>query len=169
MKRLGTMLLGAVVLVAAGTVLLSAGRLARARAHFRAAESLLEVVARDAGRVLDLRESRQTVAEQKRPEQDVIARVNAVLAEAGLEERHFGGLRPESDSSLPGNTCRRQTIRITLRQLGLSELGAFLERWAASQELWTPVRIELSHVRTEAREDRYEVVLLVAATYLAEQ
>ncbi len=169
MKKLGTMLLGAVVLAAAGTVFVSAGQLATARGHCRAAESSLEHVARDAGRVLELRESRQTVAEQKRPEQDVIARVNAVLAEAGLGERHFGGLRPESDSALPGSACRRQTLRIALRQLGLPELGAFLERWAASQELWTPVRVELSHVRTEAREGRYDVVLLVAATYLAEQ
>jgi hypothetical protein len=122
MKRLGAILLGAATLAAAGSVLLSSGRLSRARGLDRGALSSLAHVAHDAGRVLALRASRQTVAEQKRPEQDVIARVNAVLSEAGLGERHFGGLRPESDSAVPGSACRRQTLRITLRQLGLPEL-----------------------------------------------
>ncbi len=168
MRRLGAILRGAVMLAAAGSVLLSAGRLSRARAHDRSAISSLEGVAHDAGRVLALRASRQTVAEQKRPEQDVIARVNAVLAEAGLGERHFGGLRPESDSAVPGSARRRQTLRITLRQLGLSELGAFLERWAVSQELWTPTRVELSRAQTQADPGRYDVSMLIAATYIAQ-
>ncbi len=168
MTRLGNILLGAATLAAAGSVLLSAGRLARARAHDRGAVLLLERVAHDAGRVLELRASGQTVAEQKRPEQDVIARVNAVLSEAGLGEHHFGGLRPESDSALPGSACRRQTLRITLRQLGLPELGAFLERWAASQELWTPTRVELLRAQTQADPGRYDVSILITATYIAQ-
>ncbi len=168
MKSLAAILLGAATLAAAGSVSLSAGRLSRARAHDRSAISSLERVAHDAGRVLELRASRQTVAEQKRPEQDVIARVNAVLSEAGLEERHFGGLRPESDSAVPGSAHRRQTLRITLRQLGLPELGAFLERWAASQELWTPTRLELSRAQTQADPGRYDVSILIAATYIAQ-
>ncbi len=168
MKRLGAILLGAATLAAVASVLWSAGRLSRARAHDRSAVSSLERVAHDAGRVLALRASRQTVAEQKRPEQDVIARVNAVLSEAGLAERHFGGLRPESDSAVPGSAHRRQTLRITLRQLGLAELGAFLERWAASQELWTPTRLELSRAQTQADPGRYDVSILIAATYIAQ-
>jgi hypothetical protein len=135
------------------------------RSHDRNAISSLEGVAMTPA--CWRRASRQTVAEQKRPEQDVIAWPTR-SSEAGLGERHFGGLRPESDSAVPGSAHRRQTLRITLRQQGLPELGAFLERWAASHELWTPTRVELSRAQTQADPGRYDVSILIAATYIAQ-
>ena len=123
-----------------------------------------------------LRSLQERVAERKRPEQDVIARINTVLDEAGLPARHFSSVRPESDSAMPGQgtegtggTYRRQTLRVSLQDLTVRELGAFLSHWQSAQPLWTPSRIEINHARANRAEtDRYDAVILITATYVAE-
>src|SRR5687767_11141166 len=79
----------------------SAKRLADARSRLNGLEGNVAQTRSDINRILELRARRQTIAEQKRPDQDVIARVGAVLAEVGISSDRFGGLRPESDSALP--------------------------------------------------------------------
>lgn len=123
--------------------------------------------------VLDLRAKQQRIAEQKRPERDVIARVNAALTEAGISSDRFEGVRPESDSALPGSAggdasaYRRQTVRLSLKRLSVGELGAFLGQWSVTQPIWTPTQIELLHVRDQRDEGRYDVTILMTATYVA--
>ncbi len=158
----------------------SARRLGGARTELAAARLSLERVAGTSQRIAELGARQQRIADRKRPEQDVIARVNAVLTEAGIPLGRFGGLRPESDAALvvgsrasPGIgqgavAYRRQSVRITLNRLAIPELGAFVSEWAASRQPWTPTQIELSHVRGTANPGRYNASLVITATYVAE-
>jgi hypothetical protein len=154
---------------------ISARRLGHARAQVQAGLALLVHTTDTARRVLDLRERQQRVAERKRPQQDVIARVNSTLAAAELPPDRFGGLRPESDSALPGSAAngspvyRRQTVRISLNGLSIRHLGGFLREWSDTQWLWTPTRIELTHVRDKGKPDLYDAEILITATYVADQ
>lgn len=110
---------------------LPARRAAEAMARRDRAADSLERVRAQAHRVLELRAARQRVAEQKRPEQDLIARVNATLAAAGLDPGRFGGVRPRSDAALAGLATgpleyRRQTVQLSLGRLRMEDLGVVL-------------------------------------------
>jgi hypothetical protein len=173
MIRHPAILLALVAAVLSLPVALSARRLSERQCDLYAAKSQLLTTAADAERVIELRSRQQRVAEQRRPEQDVISRVNAVLDAVQIPAAHFGGLQPETDAALPGTgrggpEYRQQSLRISLRQLKTSELGAFLGEWRATQELWTPTRIELTHARSAQAPDLYDVVLLVTATYITD-
>jgi hypothetical protein len=163
--------------LAAGSALavtLSAGRVARAESRLDGAATSLARTVEDAGRILDLRAMRQKIAERKRPDQDVIARVSAALAASGIPTDRFGGLRPEADAASPGAVpgggaiYRRQSVRVTLNDLTVRQIGAFLVQWSASQPLWTPTRIELTHARTGQAAEHYTMNLLLSATYVAD-
>lgn len=131
------------------------------------AQTTLANLTKDAQSIIDLRSKQQVVAERKRPEQDVIAKVNATLADVGIPYKHFDSLRPESDGALPDSNYRRQSVRINLNEITITELGAFLNQWSLTQKLWTPTRIELLHSRNKANTDRYNITILITATYLA--
>ncbi len=151
----------------------SARRLEAAEARLEAGRDLLHRTAADAERVLELRSRQQRVAEDKRPEQDVIARVNACLTRAEIPLERFGGVRPEADAAVAGGgdgarAYRRQAVRISLNRMTVAQLGEFLADWHATQALWTPTRIELVHGRDKADPGAYDVSILVAATYLAD-
>lgn len=148
-------------------VAISGNRLAIARNQKTSAQTTLANLTRDAQGIIDLRSKQQIVSESKRPEQDVIAKVNATLAEVGIPNNHFDSLRPESDGPLPESKYRRQSVRINLNELTVAELGAFLNQWSITQKLWTPTRIELLHSRNKSNADRYNITILITATYLA--
>ena len=153
-------------------VALPAKRAAQAMAELDLAAVSLERVRSQAHRVLELRTARQRAAQQKRPEQDLIARVNASLAAAGIDQSHFAGVRPRSDVALTGHESgpieyRRQSVQLSLRRLRMASLGAFLTEWASSQPLWTPTQIDLTHARGE--DARYDARILVSATYIADR
>lgn len=148
-------------------IVISAGRLSDARMQHDAAVTAQQRLIDEAQQIIRLQSKQQRIAEHKRPEQDVIARVNATLAEAGIPSERFGGLRPESDAALPNTAYRRQSVRISLDALSIAQLGAFLDQWSRTQRLWTPTRLELSHARSKIDDDRYNVVILITATYLA--
>lgn len=148
-------------------IVISASRLNDAQRQLNAALTAQQRIIDEAQQIIRLRSKQQRIAEHKRPEQDVIARVNTTLAEAGIPPERFGGLRPESDAALPNSLYRRQSVRISLNELSIIELGAFLDRWSQLQQLWTPTRLELSHARSKLDDDRYNIVILITATYLA--
>ena len=147
-------------------IVISASRLGDARMRHDAVLSAQQRIIDEAQQIIQLQSKQQRIAEHKRPEQDVIARVNTTLAEAGIPPERFGGLRPESDAALPDSAYRRQSVRISLDELSIAELGAFLGQWSRTQRLWTPSRLELSHARNNIDDDRYDVVILITATYL---
>ncbi|MCI0353302.1 MAG: hypothetical protein L0Z53_28110 [Acidobacteriales bacterium] len=173
MKLHPAMTLGVVAGVLSLPIMLSAARLNSASSRLTTASLNLEQTIQDAQRILELRAKQQTIAEHKRPDQDVIARVNTVLAESGITSDRFGGLRPESDAAVPhskanGAAYGRQSVRITLNELSVSQVGAFLARWSQTQPLWIPSRIELTHSRSATDAGQYTLNLLLSATYVSE-
>lgn len=172
MKLRPVMILGGLLTVLSLPVLTSTARLKGAESQLATATLNLNQTIGDSQRILELRARQQTIAEQKRPDQDVIARVNAVLAEAGIPSDRFGGLRPESDAALPGPNqnatgYRRQSVRITLNELSVDQIGSFLSKWTQTQPLWIPSRIELTHSRNASNAGQYSLNLLLSATYVA--
>lgn len=180
---ISTLLIGLI----AFPVLVSAKRLAAAKAALGAADADAVVLQADMVRLLQLRGGREQVAARKPPEQDVIARVSGILAESGIPSSRFGGLRPEADAALAGARTRsadvqyrRQSVLVTLNELNTAETGEFLSRWCATQSLWTPTRVELIHNRgsresagrdpaSNQNDGRYTVTILLTATYIADR
>jgi hypothetical protein len=128
-----------------------------------------------AGQILSLRRARETVAARERPEQDVLAEVSAVLADAGIPQARFAQLERSPDEPVRGaegagrSRYRRQSFQLHLSEITLRDLGAFLERWRARAALWTPSRIEIARAgRPAGASDRCEARIMVSAVYLAD-
>lgn len=156
-------------------VMVSAQRLNSARSKLQTTQESLAQTTSDSQRIVELRAKQQTIAEQKKPDQDIIARINAVLAECGIPTGRFEGLRPESDAALPTTgqspaLYRRQSVRVALNELTVPQIGEFLSRWSASQPMWVATRIELTHVRgNDNDEGRYNLNVLLSATYVGHE
>ena len=146
-----------------------------AKRSFAATELAVTEMSHQAREILRLRKTQQQIELNPRPAQDLIARVNAAMSEAGVSQRHFKSLNPESDADVPLNIgqqtmVRRQTVRLSLQNLEPTELGRFLGEWRASNPIWQPMRIDLTHSgNAKSQENRYDVVLLLSALYLGEQ
>jgi hypothetical protein len=139
-----------------------------------AADTAIEAkqsVERNAATILALRQQKARVELRERPKQDVIAQVNAVLAEAGIGSDRFQGLEREGDEAVGDITSatrtRRQSLRLTLDRLSPTDLGAFLGKWRAAQPAWAVSRIELLHDKKDVTDaNRFTVHLLLASTYI---
>jgi hypothetical protein len=167
------LLVGAAALL---VIMLGVRRMHAAGQHLTAAQAMLNQTARDVQRVADLRGKHERIAERKRPEQDVIARVNTVLAEVGIPSNRFGGLRPASDTTLGSPSAanavqyRQQSVQVTLTELSVGQLGDFLQKWTATQPLWVPTRIELTHARQSDGSDKaYAAQIQLSATYVSHE
>jgi hypothetical protein len=116
----------------------------------------------------DLRTQREVVSAAKRPTQDVIAQVNAVLRDAGIPTERLKGLEPESDVALAGR-YRTQTIRLALERVTLREVGSFLAAWRAARTVWTLHSIELTQVvNKDGSSGGLDARIVIAATYLSD-
>jgi hypothetical protein len=161
----------AILAVLALPIVISAKRLTAANHQWQKTHNELTSARSSVARVLELRSRQQTVAEQKRPDQDVIARINAVLAEAGIPTSSLAGVTPESDTELAGgkSSLRCQSVRISLKELTVEQIGDLLAYWTERQPLWIPTRIELVHVKSadEQHAGLYAMNVLLSATYVA--
>lgn len=167
------------VLIAAAALLppaLAARHLRDARAGAEAAQSLLDSAQQQAREILNLRAAEQRIAVQKRPQEHVLAQVNAVLADAGVPSRKLQGVRPEADQALAGpasgadaSRFRRQSISISFQQMEVAEFGRFLANWREAGLIWIPSRIELTKHRGRAgADDLYDITLVISAVYLTD-
>jgi hypothetical protein len=163
-------LLAAVALVLA----FSARRLGAAQLRCEAALGALEQLRLDAAEVQRLRARREVVAWRQRPAEDVLALVNAALAEAGIPTAHLQGIGDAADAALSagreeGPALRRQSLTVRLERLSAAQVGAFLEQWHALQDHWTGSRLELTHRRDQRRFEHFDLRLHISAVYLAGQ
>lgn len=139
----------------------------RLRAH-----QALQTALTQAQDVIDLRAQAATVVVREKPEDHVLGLVNQVLVDVGLPRQSLQSLRPEGDTVLPGvgreSDLRRQTVALSLTDVRLPDLGAFLQQWRESQSIWTPGRIELTKRRaSDPDDDRYDVTMSMSAIYRA--
>jgi len=148
----------------------------RARAAVQSERTSLaayEQALQDANEVLALRSHRPVIAAAEHPTRDLIARINEVLEHAGLSQRTFSSLTPESDVKLElassGSAAyRRQSLRLSLTGLQPRELGSFLAAWRDAQPLWSVSRLELTHQRSrDAATPKYDVSLILSSVYVS--
>jgi hypothetical protein len=159
---------GAALACGVFVVVLRANALAAAREDADRERQFLEQTAADLREWSDLRTQREVVSAAKRPTQDVIAQVNAVLREIGIPTERLKGLEPESDVALAGR-YRTQTIRLALEKVTLREVGSFLLAWRSAKTVWTPRSIELTQVADKDNSSgSLDARLVIAATYLSD-
>jgi len=128
----------------------------------------LEQTAADLREWEDLKAQREVVAAAKRPTQDVIAQVNAILRDAGVPTERLKSLEPESDVPLAGR-YRTQTLRLALERLALRDVGSFLAAWRHAGTVWTPRSIELTQVAApDGSCLGVDARVVIAATYLSD-
>lgn len=176
MKHLRMLFVWAAGPLAVAVLAVAGVRVTEARADNDQAAAELRTTRSQVDRLLALRAARETVAEHKKPEQDLITRASEVLRAAGLPESALAAVGTQSDTTASaqrseGARYGRQVVRFSLSGLTVPELGRFLAEWAATQSLWMPIEIHLNRARRidvppEAHAT-YDVTLLVRALYLA--
>jgi hypothetical protein len=161
-------LMVAVVIAAAGTVA-SAWRLLQARARSQQRIHTMQLVATDARQVVSLRGHREHSSLAPRPTSDVLARVNQTLSDCGLPASTLRDLVQEGDTVIDQGApvMRRQVVVATLEPVELDQLGRFLHLWTDNQPLWTPFRLDMTHVGSDDA-PTYGCRVSLAATYFEE-
>jgi hypothetical protein len=133
----------------------------------RELQSLVQT-ASDLRKWSELKTQREVVSAAKRPTQDVIAQVNAVLRDSGIPTERLKGLEPESDVALAGR-YRTQTIRLALERVTLRDVGSFLVAWRGAKTVWTPRSIELTQALDKGGSSNgLDARIVIAATYLSD-
>jgi hypothetical protein len=160
------MLAGLAVLTVFGIRHLQAARQAVAAAHARYQTTTTQVQ-----RVIDLRAQAEQILLNSKPMEAVLPTVNLALNSAGVPSSKLRSIAPESDSALGGamkdggGEYRRQSIRLSLSQLTLNDLGGLLNEWRKLHTVWTPSRIELSHGNDRRATGTYDVAIVITTTY----
>jgi len=140
-------------------------------------------LAANAEQVLTLRGREERASLGERPKQDLIARVNATLAAVGIPRNALGGVTTEADGTAPmttpgrtgtgaasdsGGEVRAQAMRVSLKGVQPSQLGAFLEKWRETQPLWTPTSFEVTRANSkDPATERFDASLVLSVIYLA--
>jgi hypothetical protein len=161
-----------VAAVCALAITLGLTRLGAARSRADAAAHQLMLTQRDAQRVLDLRAAKATIAPDKKPQADIIARISDALSAAGVPSSLLGNVGAGTDSPIrtaDGPPMSTQRVRFTLSPITTTQLGAFLDAWRANESLWSVTQIEFT---TSARPTdpaaSYTASLTIEAVYLAQ-
>lgn len=154
--------LGALVLAWAHVTLsASAARVHAAKALVATTEVQLTDLAR-------LRAASPTFEAAERPAQDLIARVHATLASAGLPGNLLQEVTPQGDvAAAPQSDLRRQSVLVRLRPSSPLDIGRFLVAWEREQPAWIPTAAEWTHRAAGDTTNLYELALTVTATYRA--
>lgn len=152
-------------------------RLGSAQSQMANAESARAAIERDVTRIHLLRAQVSGLSVGRRPDGDLIARVQRALSDAGLPISACSGVQPRADQTRPGAGVRVQTVVMTLRGLLPSEFGAWLAAWRAGDQTWRLDDVQLTRVSgptapgtSVARSDgnRYDITLVLAAPYVEE-
>ena len=177
------MRLGLVVpLVATALTLVSlasgAYRLGRVQNGLEEATLELASAEQQATELAQLRQAKERISPRERPKQDVIALMNAVMADAGIPGERLKSLESESSESLSPTASgssvsgryRCQAVAMSLESLTPEQVGKLLLELRRRQSVWSPALLELSHVRTQPESGNlYHLRLRISATYLSDE
>lgn len=147
-------------------------RLRGASERAAAAEHELQRVADDARDILRLRNANETASLGAPPQDDLIARLNTALSEAGLPGSALRDIERVADRALgDGATAKsgfkRRDVRVVIDPVDPPGLGRLLDRWQRTEPLWTVTGIDLSarRGRIQPGAPRYTVRLQLSAAY----
>lgn len=167
-------LIGAGAMAAAVTV--SAMRSAGAQGRAASARRAYEAARGDAEELNRLTAVLAKRAPDAHPTQDVLARVNRVLATVGLPADSLQDLAQESDSPLglprdDGFETRRKTVRLTLRRMAPKQVGEFSQAWRTEGGPWKITHVQLDRAGVTPAPGapaEYSVRFTLAATVVVE-
>lgn len=174
---LRSMLIAVWFIIGFAVVVWSGLRLGSAESQIRAADAARTALERDLTKVHQLRAQVRGVSVGRRPDGDLIGRVQRALSDAGLPVSACSGVQPRADQTRPGAGVRVQTVVMTLRGLLPAEFAAWLAAWRAGDQTWRLDDVQLTRVPVPtgpggsvARSDgnRYDVALVLAAPYVEE-
>jgi len=138
----------------------------------------------DAVEITRLRNRRERVAWQAKPQTDLLAQVNSIMADCDLPARTLARISGDSDTALTSHdsttdpfirSLRKQSMSITLNDISPVKLATFLTKWNTKADLWTVERIEMTHANpglarnagmaNPADNQNYHIRLVVSALY----
>ena len=148
-------------------------RLAPAHAAAGAARTAAQRLLVDATRVRDLRQQARGLASARRPEADLVARVQRALTAGGIPVQAFSGVQPRADQPLAGLPVRIQSVAVTFQGLTPAELGAWLHAFTGGDAPWRISEVQLAHAQESSQaaaldKNRYAATVLLVAPYLEE-
>lgn len=139
----------------------------------------LATMMHDLDRLRFLRAGEHALAHGKRPEADLITRVQRALADAGLPVSACSGVQPRADQVAPAGGVHVQTVQLTLKGLQPQELGNWLAAWTASEQPWQVSDLQLVHSGIQPPglagsgaprldSNRFDVSVVLSAPYVEE-
>lgn len=178
MNRSARLLFGMWVLVLLGVVVWAGGRLGAAQSQITAADAARAAIERDVAHVQQLRAEVRGVSLGRRPDGDLITRVQRALSDAGLPVAACSGVQPRADQLRAGGGIRVQTVLMTLRGLAPAEFGAWLAAWRAGDQTWRLDDVQFSRASTvtaavspvaAGEGNRYDIALVLAAPFVEDE
>lgn len=161
-------------------------RLGESASEVQRADREAAAVHRDVDRVVTLRQQVRGLAAGRRPDGDLIARVQRSLVAAALPASALSGVQPRADRQSQGSGLRVQTVQVTLRSLSPAELGAWLAAWRQGEQPWRLDEVQFARVQpgvigpgtpgipgtaavsaiAPGSDNRYDITLALAAPYV---
>lgn len=146
-------------------------------------DSQLRTISEHARELIALREATEIAIDRPRPAQDLLATVNDTLRSIDLSTNRDSRIELDSDHAIDrglendGIEYRQQVVDVRLDRMTVAEIGAFLNQWRRTQPLWTPIELSLLHSQSnterdgnqDSRHERYDLLLTVAAVYIASE
>ena len=170
--KLRELILVATVLVLV-TLTYALVRLGPANLAASTARSSAQRLLTDAARVRDLRQQARGLASSRRPEADLVARVQRALTVGGIPLQAFSGVQPRADQPVAGLPVRIQSVAVTFQGLTPAELGSWLHAFTSGDAPWRISEVQLAHLQDSAQTasldmNRYAATVLLVAPYLEE-
>ncbi len=163
-----------VILLGCIPPIISGSRLGRAINQEAIAQNSLNDLTRNAKSILNLRSQRQSIALHKRPPNEVIPLINALLNDANLPTTRLSNLSSRSSgnyspSDQNNSTLHHQSMTLILSHMTITDLGGFLGAWHAADHLWTITRLDLIHQNNpRGPQNLFAVTLQLDALYAEE-
>jgi hypothetical protein len=139
------------LLVSVAAIGVAGARALHARELASASSQGLELVTSQAREIAALRSRKAALPPASAGGPAMGARVAAVLSAAGLPSTTLSNVSPEADTrvQLPesGERFIRRRVTLSLSEITLPKLGAFLEAWRKTQPQWVPASIDVTPTR----------------------
>lgn len=176
-----------VVLVAAacGVALTLRGLAAAQRSADGAAAAHTTAIAQ-VRRIRTLRAADEVAADRPRPSPDLVARLRAVMQDAGIDPGRLVDVRTAEPRPVRGTEYQLQSATLTLRAVEPAALAQFLVGWRTAEPLWAVSSIRADrhtgggggaggagrarsrgHPRNEPGRDEFDITLTIENVHLA--
>ena len=164
-------------MVILGVVAWSGMRLGTAQAQIATANASRSAIEREVTQVQRLRAEVRGVSLGRRPDGDLITRIQRALSDAGIPVAACTGVQPRADQVRAGGGIRVQTVLMTLRGLTPAEFGAWLAAWRAGDQTWRLDDVQFTRAAASVvaapaiavgDSNRYDIAIVLAAPFVEE-